>query len=323
MCYKEFKKKVIVIDSGINVNDEFLCDSIIGGVCIEVNNEKIIFSNNYMDENGHGTFCSKIIKYINEEIGIYVIKILNKNMKCSCKTLIEALKYTKNININLICLSLATINELYADDLRNICSDLRKNGKILVSSLHNDNYNSYPATFEDVIGVEGILDDNLYCYDYYKDLQIQCKSSSMPILLQSINGQYRYFRGNSKANALFCGLLLKDIENVNNLTLKELEDYIDLNLKGHKTLYKHNKDMNINKSQMFESVKEIYIEIFGEHNFSKLNIYDKCKLFTSKRCIGVIESIEKKWGVEIEKEFLHQKVFYSIDSLIKYLDLQI
>lgn len=325
MCCKEFKKKIIVIDSGVNINDKFLRDSIIDGIGIEVNDGKVTFSNNYMDENGHGTFCSKIIRYIYEEVGIYVIKILNKDMKCSCKALIEALKYTKNININLICLSLATVNEFHADDLRNVCSDLKNNGKVLIASLHNNNNNcsSYPAVYKDVIGVQGILDCNLYSYDYDKDLKIQCKSSGMPIILQSINGQYRYFRGNSKANALFCGLLLKNIENVNNLTLNEVEDWVELNLKLQNTVYKHNKAMHINKSKMLKMIKELYIEIFGTSDFSNLSAYEKCKVFTSKRCIGVLESIEKACGIPVQKEFLHQNIFYSVENLIKYLELQL
>lgn len=317
---KKYKKNVIIVDSGIDMNDPYLNSHVIGGVTIYVNNENhISYDNNYLDENGHGTFCAKTILSLSNDVGIYVIKILNKELMCSIKVLIEALKYIKKINVNLVCLSLAT--SIYSKELEIVCNELKGEGKILVASKDNMGGDSYPASFKSVIGVEGVIVSNSLYLSYKDNLPIQCKVSNMPFLMKRLNNNYKFFRGNSKSNAFLCGLVIKYIDNINEMNFKQLEERIidsSLILEDAKA----NTFINYNENQnniMF--LDDVYKRIFKELKFADVTGEKRQKIFTSKVCTYILNEIYHEYGIEGRKDVIPQYVFYSPEKLLKYLNL--
>ena len=92
-----------------------------------------------------------------------VIKVLDKYGRTNIQILEEALKSLIDKDIDIINLSLSVVKSEMVGDLYKICEELNKKGKILVCSLANGFNESYPAVFDNVIGVKGfILGDKDY-----------------------------------------------------------------------------------------------------------------------------------------------------------------
>src|SRR5690606_30239941 len=131
---------------------DHLRHNIIGGISLVCDNDYIIVTDNYEDENGHGTSCASTIKKEFNDIGIFVVKILGRDGRTSSQIFEESLKYLLNIDIRLINLSLSVITNEMIQDLYEICDELYQQGKIIVCSLANGFEESYPAVFNNVIG---------------------------------------------------------------------------------------------------------------------------------------------------------------------------
>lgn len=84
--------KVAILDTGIDKDHEYLKDNIVGGISFHYNNNYVITSDKYNDDNGHGTSCSSIIKKEFEEVEIIAVKVLDKQGRCNLYVLEEALQ---------------------------------------------------------------------------------------------------------------------------------------------------------------------------------------------------------------------------------------
>ena len=70
--------KIALIDSGI---DSRFQEQVASGVCIlyDENKNSVYLSDDYTDENGHGTYCAQIITSHCKHIEFIIIKILDQN----------------------------------------------------------------------------------------------------------------------------------------------------------------------------------------------------------------------------------------------------
>ena len=137
---------VVIIDSGVDLNHPaFSKDTI---VALSVNDA---FS--AIDEYGHGTAVYGIIRKC-PGIKIINIKIPNIENGVECSGLVQALRYVleKVPEANIINLSLG-VNIEENRELYDVCSALSQKGTIIVSAFDNANSISYPAAYENVIGV--------------------------------------------------------------------------------------------------------------------------------------------------------------------------
>lgn len=220
---------VIIIDSGIDMNNKDFSECVIDGLSFEYDSDKkaLIKKDTYNDENGHGTSCASVIRRISSNVNMFIIKILNKEAKTYSKVLLESLKYTRNINIRVLNLSIATTSEEYKDELYEVCNELYKQGKIIICSLENSSKDSFPAVFKNVIGVRGMLFTDLYNYWYNSTKKIQCVADMTPVLVPALDNKYKMFGGNSKATSLFTGLILNILDKNNNISFEELNQLLE------------------------------------------------------------------------------------------------
>ena len=73
------KIKVALVDTGIDINHEYLKNNIIGGISICENKYgEIELSDDYNDENGHGTRCASLIKKEFPDVQLFIIKAFDK-----------------------------------------------------------------------------------------------------------------------------------------------------------------------------------------------------------------------------------------------------
>ena len=141
------KINVIIIDSGVNITHPAFQNDII------LAHNLSDCSNIGTDDYGHGTAIYGILRKCSEA-NIYNLKINMIENGVEASDLIFALEYVlENIpEANIINLSLG-VSVLDDEKLYETCVRLSERGVIIVSAFDNTNCISYPAAFENVIGV--------------------------------------------------------------------------------------------------------------------------------------------------------------------------
>ena len=224
------KIKIAVVDTGIDINDDFVKKHIKFDKSIQL--EEIVEYKDLDDIHGHGTLCSKTILSVSKDtdrIEIYPIKIFNQGGRTSNDKLLKVLEKNLNSDIDLINISASTLNDKYREKLENICDQLRKNGKIIISSHHKraKDDDSFPTVFNSVIGVVGsdhIYSDNNYIYE--KDKKIQMIANTKECFVEFRN-EVTHFGKSSRASAVVTGLICNIFNKYGKVTFDELEEIFE------------------------------------------------------------------------------------------------
>lgn len=299
---------VAIIDSGI---DRRYVDKIEYGInFLEDKEGKILINNNIEDENGHGTFIYKILEKSCQDINnYYIFKILNKQKECNSALLLEALKYILKFEIKIVILCLAT--DIYTKELKDIINEIYKKNIVVVSSLKNKSINSYPAVFKHVIGVKGEILQNENFYIYSKGA-IQIISSDLSLYgFDSKNHLYR-FGGNSKATALFSGILINIIQSKD--SQEEVQRKIILN--SQKNIGKFERNCKKVNEQVIRILyqKTWYLHKISYENFTTKSIWEMFNnIETMERFLKEIFSY---CGVELQDVIIYERDFVSIYDLV-------
>lgn len=329
------KVKIAIVDTGIDKTHEYLQNNIIGGVAFESKDEYILVSDDYEDKNGHGTSCASIIKKEFEEVEFFIVKALDKFGEASIQVLEEALKYLLNIDVKIINLSLSVIESDLVHDLYNICEELNKQGKLIICSVANGFEFSYPAKFNNVIGVKGFIleDENSFWYNKYYDTQ--CIIDNNSYLRCHLNNSYKLFgKCNSQAAAKLAGKIAQIVSNNNDIKFDDLGKILEKNTsKNHWT----NEDLefskrypdfredckNISKKIIYEvaEIVKVVLNIDKDNN----ELYE-CSLFNrniglnSDNCFEVIKKLEKNFRISLEYMNISRYDFVSIYTLAELVE---
>lgn len=210
--------KIVIIDTGIDINNKYIKFKKIDGVLIKKStndNEDYTIIHYYdnpsciQDTIGHGTAVGGIISQHNSDSELFVIKLFDwDSIQVDEDLLCYALEYVlHNIDCSLINLSLG-ICVISNDRLCRICNELNRRKKYIISAFDNNGAISYPAAFDSVIGVtSGHL-----CYnknDYYitdSNVVNVCAAGRAQRLIW-LDGKVLVGSGNSYACAHITGIL--------------------------------------------------------------------------------------------------------------------
>lgn len=258
--------KIAVIDSGIDLNNRELMKHCIIDRSLQIDN---LYDVN--DYNGHGSFCTKTILDINKEVEIYPIKIF-KRRKCNSTKLIMALKKILNSKIDIVSISSSTLEDRNKIDLNDICRRLKKQGKIIISSCHNDaNGNfSYPASLDSVIGVKGceeIYNDNDYLYKKENDIQMSVNFYGK---IYNFNEKEYYFARSSRATAVATGIISKKFKQKNKCNFEKFEKILSNDSRIEKSFTQYNLECkekyykDKNRIDISKRILSIINEYFSE-----------------------------------------------------------
>lgn len=144
------KIKIAIIDSGVRLDHPALRDS----------SPQIVHYSESNDMNascGHGTAVYNIIRKTEDFADIINFQITNEDEEICYDTLISCLTEIRDhYDVNIINLSLGLSVCENTEELRRICDDLNSKGVIIVSAFENFGAISYPAAFNNVIGVTSI-----------------------------------------------------------------------------------------------------------------------------------------------------------------------
>lgn len=150
--------KIVVIDSIIN-REFFQHKEKIK--CYKVKNKHVYEDFESAVGLSHGTLCSLIIEKYGFYDQIIGIKVLNSKGQGDIDDLIIALKWCLNKNIDIINLSLGSVEHNDFNKIKKICDKLSLEGKIIVAAKSNDDQFTAPACFDSVIGVKCFKKNNL------------------------------------------------------------------------------------------------------------------------------------------------------------------
>jgi hypothetical protein len=145
---------VVIIDTGVSLNENVLHLKSVNGITITKKIDGYDYSAGFKDNIGHGTIVTNILlSHLESDINLFVIKIFDTELNIDKELLVEALHYCDfKLNCDIVQISLGS---LYSDkNLMTAIETLTAKGIIIISAFDNDKCISYPAAYEDVIGVD-------------------------------------------------------------------------------------------------------------------------------------------------------------------------
>jgi len=107
------------------------------------------------DMAGHGTACAGLIRRQAPGTALYSLRVLDASLRAEVRLLAAAIRWAVVQRLDLLNLSLGTIQPEGAADLRAACSEAAEAGLVLVAAAHQEGLASYPAAFPEVIAVQG------------------------------------------------------------------------------------------------------------------------------------------------------------------------
>jgi subtilisin len=115
---------------------------------------------------GHGTACADLVLRIAPDARVIPVKVFGKVLETSPGTLHAALMWALEAGVQVINVSLGTRLEGTLHPLYAACEKARRAGIIIVAAGHNANDWSYPAIFENVIGVSAARFESPFHFRY-------------------------------------------------------------------------------------------------------------------------------------------------------------
>lgn len=123
---------------------------------------------------GHGTACADVILGVAPDARIIPVKVFGNTLETSPGTLETALYWAIEAGVQVINVSLGTRLEGTLHALYRACEQARQAGIIVVAAGHNANDWSYPAIFENVIGVSAARFSSPYHFHYRAEHAMEC-----------------------------------------------------------------------------------------------------------------------------------------------------
>ncbi|MCI9977530.1 S8 family serine peptidase [Clostridioides difficile] len=336
ICDMNNKVKVAVLDTGIDKEHDYLKDNLVGGIAFECIHDYIFISDKFDDEDGHGTACASIIKKEYEDVELFVIKVLGKDSIANIKVLEEALKYLLDTNIRLINLSLSVIGVESVKGLFEVCYELFRKGKIIVCSLSNEFDLSYPAMFNNVIGVRGFTLDVDDSFWYNKKYDVQCVMDSNSYISCDINNSYRLPpKCNSYVAAKFTGKIAKILSENPDITISDLNDKLEL------LAIKNNWDsFDLDE---YSRIPNFKLDLYDKENALLMKVADvvrdclnikvdneklfQCSLFNKEiglvydNCFNLLQKLERVFNIKFNYMDISKYDLVSIYTLTELVEM--
>jgi len=175
--------KLAVIDSGIDPSHPGVGE-VAGGVRIQISDlGERIYSDDCTDCAGHCTACAGIIRQKVPDVSIYSVRIFDVSLMADGRSLVAAIQWCIDNKMNVVNLSLGTTDVTFKDTLREICRKAFGANVILVAAESNDGQESYPAVFEEVLGVTGgpIYEPDGFYYRANQPVECVARGNEQPV----------------------------------------------------------------------------------------------------------------------------------------------
>ena len=107
----------------------------------------------YEDTLGHGTAVAAVIHHLNPEADLVAVKIFDRKLATSLPVVIRAIDWCLEHDIQVINLSLGTLNPEHRSAFEDAVARTRQAGAVIVSALEMSGAAALPGSLAGVIGV--------------------------------------------------------------------------------------------------------------------------------------------------------------------------
>jgi subtilisin family serine protease len=140
--------RVGILDSGVNG-----AHSHVGGIVEGITIGPDAICSGYEDTLGHGTAVAALIHYLNPEADLVAVKIFESKLATNLTTVIRAIDWCLERQIDVINLSLGTLNDQHRGAFEDAVARTQRAGAVIVSALEIDGKAALPGSLAGVIGV--------------------------------------------------------------------------------------------------------------------------------------------------------------------------
>lgn len=159
------------------------------------------------DRNGHGTACAELVLRVAPEAEVVPIRVFGRELQTSPSLLVEAIRWAADQRLDVVNLSLGTYLEEALYPLYAACERARRGGTLVVAASHLTAGWSYPAVFENVIGVEAERFDSPFSYRYRPGHAAECLAWGIDVPVLWLGGRSTTRTGTSFAAPQIAGIV--------------------------------------------------------------------------------------------------------------------
>lgn len=175
---------------------------------------------------GHGTACADLVLRIAPDARVIPVKVFGRVLETSPGTLHAALMWAIEAGVQVINVSLGTRLEGTLHPLYAACEKARRAGIIVVAAGHNANDWSYPAIFENVIGVSAARFDSPFSFRYRPQHAMECEAWGVEQSVLWLGGGRQVKHGTSFAAPNVAGIVALIKERQPQATLDEVREML-------------------------------------------------------------------------------------------------
>jgi subtilisin family serine protease len=140
--------RIGILDSGVHVAHPHV-GGIAGGITIGPHG----LAAGYEDRLGHGTAVAALIHHLNPQAELVAVKIFDSKLATSLLTVIRAIDWCLGQGIDVINLSLGTLNTGHRAAFETAVEKARSSAAVIVSALEMNGMAALPGSLKGVIGV--------------------------------------------------------------------------------------------------------------------------------------------------------------------------
>lgn len=302
--------RVVVIDSGICSFHDF-GESIIGGIGIDELDGKCTVINNFEDEIGHGTAVVDILLKTAPHVKVFCVKIFDNDIVTSFNKLCYALEYVyENIDCEIIQISGGvTFLEDYKR-IKLIINNLVDKKVHIISAFDNDGAISYPAAFENVIGVDTSPDcHKKEEFELIEGNIIDIRGTNTYFRVKWVEPRNIIIKGSSFVTSNIVGLIANYINNHGNYNSKT--ELLNIFRKSAKKIYSHKNYRTIFYPKQFvKGIKKAIVFPFNKEIHS-------IAAFSNLLPFEIEDYFDVKYSNNINKKVEQIVSYCSNDKIIK------
>jgi subtilisin family serine protease len=142
--------KVGIIDSGVNPAHPHV-GGVAGGTRITSNDDDR--ASDYLDYLGHGTAVAGAIREKAPDAELFAVKVFDRALTTNIEVIIKAIDWCVENQIDVINLSLGTVNFEHRDSIEAAVMRANKNGSVIVAAREITGQPSLPGCLPSVVGV--------------------------------------------------------------------------------------------------------------------------------------------------------------------------
>src|SRR5262245_23632635 len=140
--------RVAIVDSGVNPAHPHVA-GVAGGVCFSADGESL----NYLDYIGHGTAVAGAVREKAPGALLYAIKVFDQHLRTNSETIVRAIEWAIENDMDIVNLSLGTVNESHCRGFEQVVSRAAERNVVLVAPREMNDRPSLPGCLPSVIGV--------------------------------------------------------------------------------------------------------------------------------------------------------------------------